>query len=163
MTQQIDIDAVGMLPRSRGLQKGRERRLRSFNKRLPYRLIVIADPLLRDPGSQFIGETRDSQYLLQTLWAEWENGAATEVRCDFSRQRNINRAGGRVPVDEPVQHLQVYSAGDKPPAVNVTNLCTIMGEPGEGLYTIVGIGNDRLRYFTIYSLEEFGHRARSSP
>ena len=155
----IDIPPIGPLPRSRAQKVGRERRLRSFNKRLPYRLIIVPDPVLKDEARKYDGEISDNEFLLNTLWQLWTEGRATEVRCDFHRRFNINRAGGREPVDEPVQHIMAQTAGYKPVAVNITDLCTIMEEPGEGLYTIINIGTDRLGYNTTYTLEEFGHRS----
>ena len=158
----IEIPPIGPLPRSRAQKVGRERRLRSLNKRLAYRLVIVPDPLLINEAKKYIGEISDNEFLLNTLRQLWLEGRATELRCDFHRRFNINRSGGREPTDEPVQHILAQTTGDKPMAVNITDVATILEEPGEGLYTIINIATDRLKYNTTYTLEEFGHRAPSA-
>ena len=153
------IMPIGPLPRTRALRVGRERRVRNLERRLPYEMVIIPDPLLVE-GEAAIGDDQPNaaRAVLNLVYRAYLNGTATVLRCDFRRVDSISRNTGRVPTDEPSDYLDAFISGRPPESVQVTDVATILQEERQGVYTIASMTQDRWGYTTTMRLETFAHR-----
>lgn len=156
-----EFPAVGPRPDSHALRTARTHRVNAMRRRMPYRMVIIPDPMLEGEAAIQDDEPNATVAILNLLYRAWEEGKAAVVECDVWESSNIARSAGRTPSDEPSHRLNAVIPGRLPGHVEVTDLATIPEEGRQGLYTIINISLDRRGYVTNVGLETFAHRGVS--
>ena len=150
---------INILSRSREIRVGRTHRVEALTRRMPFTIVIIPDPLVTERVQD--DEPNDSRAVTNYLWNEYINRRARTFRCEVARRGAPARSGGREPYDEPHDTLDVTIPGYLPFVVKITDVCLLLEEPEQRIYTIIGINTDRLGYISRLSLEEFAHRSAS--
>ena len=126
---------------------------------MPFTLVIVPDPMITDEIQD--DEPNDSQAVTNFIWKEYLEGRTSAFPCEISRRGGPARQGGSQPTDEPHSILQANVPGEIPFSVKITDVCILLEEPEQRIYTILRISSDRLSYMTVLELEEFAHRAAS--
>ena len=146
-----------ILRRNKEIRVGRERRVAAMQRRMPFTLVTIPDPLITDEIQD--DEPNDSQAVTNFIWNEYLNGRSRNYPCEIARRGNLARQGGAQPTDEPHAVLSVSVPGEIPFSVKISDVAILLEEPQQRIYTIIRISADRLSYMTTIEMEEFAHRA----
>ena len=140
-------------------------RVRFLERRMPYRVVITTDPAIDEDALDtvplYANDLESTLAIIDSRPADERR----EYRCSFSRRRTSMRQGGRMPYDEPYDQWDIIVPGSVHDAVRGGDVCYIVEdrEAGEAhLYTIKSIAEDRLRYMSYLSVEEYGHRQRGA-
>ena len=158
----VDFNPRGPLRRRRSLEVGRERRLKSLRERLPYRVLVVPDPLLllETIGVNYITDDNpnDAATLLNAMKRVYDDGRGHILIGDFNTHRSKYNMAGRTPASEPDQRLDFVTPGPLPETIQPSDLAMILEEPGQAVYTVENMSIDRIRYMAHLSLHLFSNR-----
>ena len=164
MTQPVDFLARGPLRRRRSLEVGRERRMRSLRERLPYRLLVVPDPILLadtlDINYMADDNPNDAGMLTNAIFREYEDGRGHILIGDFNTANSPHKMSGRTPASEPDQRRDFVTPGPLPTSICPSDLALIIEEPHQPVYTVENITLDRINYIAHLSLHLFSNRQR---
>ena len=162
MTQPVDFLARGPLRRRRSLEVGRERRMRSLRERLPYRLLVVPDPILQfdSGGPNYLADDNpnDAGMLVNAIFREYQDGRGHILIGDFNTANSPHKLAGRTPASEPDQRLDYVTPGPLPVTIRPSDLAIILEQPEQSVYTVENISLDRIDYIAHLSLHLFSNR-----
>ena len=162
MTQPVDFLERGPLRRRRSLDVGRERRCRALRDRMPYRLLVVPDPILiRDIGGKnYLGDDspNDAATLVNAIFGLYDDGRGHILIGDFNTYNTPHKMAGRTPASEPDTRLDFVTPGPISETVCPSDLAIILEQPGQPVYTVENITLDRIDYIAHLSLHLFSNR-----
>lgn len=162
MTQPVDFLERGPLRRRRSLEIGRERRCRALRERMPYRLLVVPDPILlaESGGMNCLADDNpnDAGMLVNAIFRMYECGRGHILIGDFNTANSPHKMSGRTPASEPDQRLDFVTPGPVPPAVCPSDLAIVLEVPDQPVYTVENITLDRIDYIAHLSLHLFSNR-----
>ena len=164
MTQPVDFLERGPLRRRRSLDIGRERRCRALRERMPYRLMVVPDPILLvdSGGANYLSDDipNDAGMLTNAIFREYEDGRGHILIGDFNTYNTPHKMAGRTPALEPDVRLDFITPGPLPGSICPSDLAIILEVPDQPVYTVENITLDRIDYIAHLSLHLFSNRQR---